>query len=310
MNMTNTPTYIYKELKKRGINVEVIDDNYSLMRYYHKRKWHRLRGCITEDVASISRFICDTKSVAERFAKQVGMPIPASTQYKSLDQAIKFMNKHGTIVVKPLDAAHGHGITLNITSKTALKRALSYAKKFSDHPPLLQQMVQGQDVRIMVIGGKYVAAVRRVPAAVKGDGKHTIEQLIKRENKRPHRAKGKRGRLGPINMQAAKSFLNRRIFRVPDSNETVPVVGMGNTSIGGHAEDYTDELPKEIYKMAEKFARELKLPVCGVDIILDDDNNYNFIEANASPGFGPHHHPQVGERRNVTKVFVDLILNK
>ena len=308
MNMSNTPTYIYKGLKKRGVTVELIDDRYSLMRYKRKNKWHYLRGCVTEDVTAISRFICNTKIVAEKFAKDIGMPVPVSENYESFEKAEKFMHKYSPIVVKPLDSAHGNGISLNVTSKTELKKALKRVKEFSSEPPLLQQMVDGKDVRIMVIDGKYVAAVRRVPAAVVGDGKHSIEELIKLENRGSHRSSGKRGRLKIINLQAAKAFLKRRVVKVPRRGEKVSVVGMGNTSMGGHAEDFTDKLPAKIYKKAEKFAAKLNLPVCGVDIILDDKGNYHFIEANASPGFGPHHHPRVGKKRDVTGAFIDMLM--
>lgn len=307
-NFANTATYIYKELKKRGVRVESIDDRYGFMRYRHNGEWHRLRGCLTEQASAVSLLICETKSIAETVARTIKMPVPASERYESLDQAIKFMKRHGAIVVKPLDSAHGNGISLNVKSKTHLEKAIRLAKKYSRRAPLLQQMVEGRDVRIMVIDGKFVAAVTRVPATVLGDGKHSIEELIKRENKNPRRSSGFRGRLKVINIQAAKAYLSGKMRRVPKKGEAVPVVGMGNTSMGGHAEDYTDKLPAKIYRMAEKYARSLKLPVCGVDIILDDDGNYYFIEANAAPGFGPHHHPRIGEERDVTGAFVDMLL--
>lgn len=307
-DMTNTPTYIYKELKKRGIKVEVVDSKYGLMRYHHKGRWHLLRGCVTHKASSVATFICNRKSVAEIFASRSGMPVPASESFESFDQALRFIKKHGSIAVKPLDAAHGYGISLNVGSKTELIKALRRAKKHSMRPPLLQQMVGGHDVRIMIIDGKYAAAVMRVPAMVTGDGKHTVLELIERENEKPYRSKGRRGRLGVISLDAAKAFLKRRLSKVPKKGEKVSVIGMGNTSIGGHAEDYTDRLPAKIYRKAEKFARELKLPVCGVDIMLDKDGKYHFIEANASPGFGPHHHPRVGAERDVTATFVDMIL--
>lgn len=308
MNMTNTPTYIYKELKRRGVKVEIIDERYSLMRYSHRNKWHLLRGCVTEELSAISRFICGEKDVADKFACEVGMPVPDTVQYQSIPQATEFMKRNSQIAVKPSDSAHGKGISLGVASATGLKKALSLAKKVSSKPPILQQMVDGKDVRIMIIDGKYIAAVRRVPASVVGDGKHSISELIEVENKGSHRSSGKRGRLKIIDFATAKAYLKRRVSRIPKRGETVTVVKMGNTSMGGHAEDFTDQLPAKIYKKAEQLANLLNLPVCGVDIMLSEDGSYYFLEANASPGFGPHHHPRVGRERDVTDKFVDMIL--
>ncbi len=310
MDMKNTATYIYEEFKRRKVKVEVIDESSGLMRYRHSGSWHRLRGCVAEGASSVSVFICNNKPVAEQIAKDIGMPVPVSQNYQSFDQAMKFVDKYSSIVVKPADSAHGHGISLDVSSKSALKKALSRAKKYSKKPPLLQQMVQGQDVRMMIIDGKYVAAVRRVPATVVGDGKHTLGELIEIENRRPIRTSSWRGQMRVISLEAAKSYLRRRVSKIPAKGDKVPVVGMSNTSIGGHAEDMTDQLPSTIYKKAEKFVRELGLPVCGVDILLDDSGKYHFIEANASPGFGPHHNARIGQKRDVTKLFVDMLLEK
>lgn len=311
MNMNNTATYIYKELKRREVPVEIISEQNSLLRYLHNDQWRMLKSCITDKASYPSCHICNTKTLAEIMAKSIDMPVPASTRHESLEESEKFMRKHQAIVVKPVDAAHGHGVSINIRSKTELKKALAAVKKYSKEPAILQQMVKGKDVRILVIDGKFVAAVSRVPATVTGDGKHTIQELIEMENKSPHRKDPSvkmRGRLAIINLSSARAYLKRKISRVPKAGEKVPVVGVGNTSLGGHAEDVTDEIPAKIYQKAEAFARKLHLPVCGVDILLDDNGQYHFLEANAAPGFGPHQHPVVGKSRDVTKIFVDMLL--
>ena len=309
MNMANTPTYIYKELQRRGVPVEIVQESAALMRYKHGGKWHLLKGCLTESAGYVACSICDKKTQTEIFAREAGLKVPKSVRYDNEDQAMEFIKDcGGPIVVKPLDAAHGHGISTKVSSKTGLRKAIRSAKKYSKLRPLLQEMVKGDDLRILVIGGKFTAAVRRVPATVVGDGEHTVATLIEIENEKGHRSKGKRGRLKVISLKNAKSFMNRRIGYVPKKGEIVPVVGVSNTSMGGHAEDATADVTKEIRKKAEAFAKLLSLPVCGIDIMLEENGDYHFIEANARPGFGPHHHPRVGKARNVTKVFVDYLL--
>ena len=306
--MLNTSSYIYKELKRRKVRVELLNDDSALMRYRHNNQWHLLMGCVSEGTSRIASEICGNKAQSEYFARLAKLNVPSSCLYESEEQAIEFMKQFDSIVVKPLDAAHGNGISTRVKTKTDLRKAIAAVRRYSKRPALLQEMVTGSDVRIMVIDGKFVAAVRRVPPTVIGDGKHTVEKLIEMENENPMRTAGKRGRLKVISLEAARSFLKRHIGRVPKEGEIVPVSGVSNTSMGGHAEDATDEIEPAVRRQAERFAKLLNLPVCGIDIMLNDDGSYYFIEANSQPGFGPHHHPRVGKPRNVTKAFVDMVL--
>lgn len=308
MNMTNTPTYIYKELQRRGIPIELINEKARLMRYYVNGEWHLLKGSLTEEARFVGCSVCDNKFLSEYFARQVGLSPPVSVRYEGGDRAKQFLEQYTTIVVKPLNAAHGNGVSLNITSFAELERAVAAARQYSKAPPILQEMIYGDDLRLLLIGGKYTAAVRRVPAAVVGDGVHTVEELIAIENAQSHRSSGKRGKLKIINADAARSYLKQAINDIPNKGQRVAVVGVSNTSMGGHAEDATDDVPPEIRVKAEDFAKTLKLPVCGIDIMLEKTGKYYFIEANARPGFGPHHHPRFGTRRDVTKLFVDYLL--
>lgn len=308
MNMLNTPTYIYEELKRRKVKVEIISEEDMLMRYYHDGRWRFIKGCFDETASVLAMKFCNDKRLTEYIAKQVKLKLPASERFESEAQAMRFIERHGPVVIKPVDTAHGNGISMNVKSRTGLKKALALAKKFSNKPPLLQQFVQGSDVRMLIIDGKFAAAVRRVPATVVGDGEHTIAELIDIENNRPVRSKSISGKLKIISLHAARAYLSRKIRKVPKKGEKVEVVGVSNTSMGGHAEDYTDQVPKAAIKHAEAFAQKLRMPLCGVDIILGEDDDYSFIEANSSPGFGPHHHPRVGKERDVTAKFVDMLL--
>lgn len=312
MNLNNTANFIYKELKRRQVPVEVVSEEHSLIRFFHNNRWQMLKSCLTERASYSSCYICNTKPMSEVVARTVGFPVPTSAMYESMDQAVEFMASNAPIVVKPVDAAHGYGVTVNIKTKSDLKKALTVARQYSTEPAILQKMVNGHDARLLIINGKYVAAVRRVPAFVTGDGEHTIEQLIEIENQRPDRkdiAVKMRGRMARISLDSAKAYLKRKINRIPKAGEVVSVVGVGNTSLGGHAEDITEDIPREMYEKAEAFAEKLHLPVCGVDVLIDDTGEYHFLEANASPGFGPHHHPRAGKARDVTRVFVDMLIS-
>ncbi len=308
MNMTNTPTYIFEELQRRKVPVELINEKAMLMRYFHNDDWHFVKGCFDEKASIMATKICNDKTLAEYIAREVGLHVPASMRFTNEADAMEFIREYGPTVVKPVDTAHGHGISMNVRSRTGIKRALMHAKKYSKKKPMLQQYVSGHDVRLLIIDGKYAAAVRRVPAMVTGDGTHTVAELIEIENNQPYRSSGLSGKLKIISLRSAKAYLERHIRKIPKEGEQVAVVGVSNTSMGGHAEDFTVQVPKDIRRKAEAFAKRLHMPLCGVDIILNDNGDYSFIEANSSPGFGPHHHPRFGKSRNVTKKYVDYLL--
>lgn len=311
--LKNTPLYIMKELQKRGIEVEVLDESASLLRFKTPEgQWRLLKSCVSDTSSAVGRFICDHKDVSNILARLVGMPLIPSIVYENDDQAAAFLDEHQPTVVKPVNGAHGAGVTVNISTIDDLKKAVEVAKEQDPwNEVLLQKMIHGDDARLLVIGGRFVAAVRRIPAQVKGDGVRSLKELIEHENEtNPKRVTGYTGTMRKIDMESAQSFLKEDINRVPGKGECVQVIGTSNTSMGGVAVDETESIPKGIIKKVEALAAELRLPTCGVDFLIDGKGDYYFLEINGSPGFGPHIHPHKGESRNVTKLFVDDLLSR
>jgi cyanophycin synthetase len=310
--LKNTPSYILKELQRRDIEVEVLDEKNSLLRFRSPGgKWRFLLSCVSDQSSAVGRFICNHKDIALMAARMSDLPLVPDTVYENDEQAIAFMQEHTPIVTKPIDGAHGRGVSVAIEDVSQLKEAVHLAREADpDGKVLLQKMVAGEDARLLVIGGRFVAAVRRIAAHVTGDGQRTLKELIEHENKNnPKRVTGYTGTLRQIDMAAAKKFLQEDISKIPDKDERVQVVGMSNTSMGGYAVDATDEIPQDIATKVEALAEALHLPTCGVDFLIDADKNYYFLEINGSPGFGPHIHPHEGKARDVTKVYVDWLLS-
>ncbi len=176
---------------------------------------------------------------------------------------------------------------------------------------LLQQKVVGSDLRILVVGGRFVAAARRIPASVVGDGKKTVRELILHENQtNPERGENDEKRLSKINVDASERFLGSKLDSViPAKGQEVTVVGTANIGAGGRAVDYTDKVPAKIIAAAEAFAQKVKVVACGVDFIWNEETgDYYFIEGNACPGFCLHIAPAEGTSRPVDKYFVDALL--
>lgn len=310
-----TTRIVMDELKRRGIPVEIVTQQpVVLLRYFFEGTWHLLRSTMPETTSAVGRAICDEKLLSAAVATAADIPVPVTAIYTKMEEAMAFMRQHGSIVVKPPDAAHGHGVTVGVTDAGALQRAVDFAVAASDSETvLLQQKITGSDLRMLVIAGKFVAATCRIPASVVGDGKQTIRELIERENAtNPERGENDEKRLSLISLDASERFLGTALDTViPAEGEEVTVVGTANIGAGGRAKDYTDIVPAEIIAAAETFARTVKVITCGVDFIWDEDTGeFFFIEGNACPGFCLHIEPAEGTPRPVDRYFVDALLGK
>jgi len=235
-------------------------------------------------------------------------------------QAKQLIERHGKIVIKPLDGGHGQGITVNIEAEKELLDAIKYARQFSrlgSDIVIAQQMLKGllHDARIIVIGGEFVAAVKRIPAAVTGDGKKNLLQLIEFENS-TFRGEPYYAKLAKINTEAAKKFLGERINYVPAKSERVTVMGIANYGQGGELVDITDDIPSWLSKEAEKIAHITGLPVCGVDYLsleplsqatTPGDFSVFCIEVNKCPSLAIHDCPTIGKDRGAVKAYVEYL---
>lgn len=234
-----------------------------------------------------------------------------------LAEAMDLIKKYGQVVVKPIDGGHGKGVTVAVKAKKRLEAAIKIAKEHNKTGTavIVQQMLDGPlfDIRISVVGGRAVGAILRTPAAVTGDGKKTVGELIKHENEtcrgEPYKAK-----LARVDMAVAKKYLGDKLDHIPGQGEKVTVVGVANYGQGGELIDITDNVPAWLIKEAEKIAAILELPVCGVDFLSLKDiskklkrTDVYFIEANKCPSLAIHDRPTTGKDRGAVKAFVEYL---
>lgn len=307
-----TSRLIFDELATQGVAVETFDAQAGLLRYRHNDRWNYIFSSRPESTSGIGVKICAEKDLATKLAIALDVPTPATLLYNDELAAKDFLKIYKTIVAKPLDASHGDGVTVNIRTHNEFIEAYKLACASSrSGQVILQQQVTGDDLRVLVVGGKYVAACKRIPARVFGDGKSTVLQLIEHENKtNPLRSHGYKTQLNVIDTEAAKRYLKGQINSIPANKQEVRVVGAANMGTGGEAVDITNSLPSQIIKDAEKLAQALKITACGVDFMYNSKTQeYNFIEANSTPSFGLHENPTHGQAQPVTKRFVDYILS-
>ncbi len=220
------------------------------------------------------------------------------------------------IVIKPLRGNQGKGATIHILNWNEAVSALNLALQFGKHV-LVEKFVSGHDFRLLVINNKFVAAAKRIPAQVIGDGKLTIEQLIEEVNSDPKRGHGHQMSLTKIIVdQDTLNLLKKRrlsLISIPKNGIVVALKSTANLSTGGTAIDVTDEVHPENIFMAERLSKIINLDICGVDVMSPtlseplQQIGGVVLEANAAPGFRMHLEPSQGKSRNVAKAVVDML---
>lgn len=255
--------------------------------------------------------VCQDKELTIRYLKAKGYRLPPSAPYRSLEQAKRFLDLHERIVIKPSVGERGRGVRANIGSPSALKPAISYAARqsVSGHV-LLQKHLVGDEYRMLVIGGRLFAAVRRLPASVQGDGRSTIEELVQRKKRQARGLTTK----SPLNAGIVKGHIGAEAMRrIPRKGEEVVFEWLRSRSLGGETEDVTDLVHPEYERILTAAASELGLVLCGFDLIIKDVTRppapiLPLLELNAKPGFEPHVNVSAGQSRNPAPALLDHIL--
>lgn len=310
--MSITPRLIVDELRRRSIKHKIISvgPTHAFISYEDELGNTRyVRNVITDKSGALSSRVVDNKVDSYAIARGLGINIPDTIilcKGDSVDYGL--LDSIGPVVVKPIDSAHGNGVTVSIGNRNDLDMAIAGARKFSNTIILQKHVEIFNDFRLLFIGGKFAAASKRVPASVIGDGVSNIASLIEEDNNSDRRQAGYSESLSLIPIDVARSFLGERFYNeVPMVGAEVQVVGMANIGMGGVAINVTDSIDGSLVDVASRFVGALDLDVCGIDFIADASDNYYFLEANASPSFGLHHYPNEGEAVDVTSIFVNLI---
>ncbi len=292
-------------------------NDHSLIQLGHGRYQKRLQATITSETQHIAVELASEKDETNRILGDLGLPVPRQALVYRLRRAIQAADRIGyPVVVKPLNANHGRGVTTNITDATQLEAAYDKAKEHSEGI-IVETFLQGLDHRLLVVNGELVAAAKRVPAHVVGNGKRTISKLVNKVNKDPRRGIGHEKVLTRISLDAAAELMLEQqgysIDSVPADGEEVYLQPTANLSTGGTAVDVTDVIHPDNKSMAERAILALGLDVGGVDFITTDitrsyrDVGGGICECNAAPGFRMHVAPSEGEPRNVAEPVIDML---
>jgi cyanophycin synthetase len=274
---------------------------------------------MTSMTSALAVDIAQDKKLTNQLLASAGLPVPRSEVVRSADDAVAAAKRIGyPVVTKPLDGNHGRGVGIGIRSDRAVRTGFNRAlKQARGGEVVVEQMVEGSDYRILVVGGQMVAVAERVPAHVVGDGTHTVRELVDITNADPRRGIGHEKVLTRIRLgEEADRILRaqkRSLDDVAEEGAVVHLAATGNMSTGGSAIDRTWEAHEDNVDIAEEAARVVGLDIAGIDFLAPDitkpvrETGGAIIEVNASPGFRMHTNPTEGDPQYAARPVIDLL---
>ena len=294
---------IVNEARRRGIGVEVVDAEGGFFRLTSGGRSILCRESLSELTTAVAMSICDDKAVARRTVARAGVRVPEQIEYESREQLRAFLARHGAVVVKPARGEQGRGVAAGLTDLEAALAAVERARAHSERV-LVEQCAQGEDLRLVVIDFKVVAAAMRRPPRVVADGHTSIRALIEHQSRRRAAATGGESSI-PIDAETERCvrLAGYALDDVPEAGVEVQVRKTANLHTGGTIHDVTDEVHPQLVAAAVKAARAIDIPVTGIDFIVPSPHapEYVFIEANERPGLANHEPQPTAER------FIDLL---
>lgn len=284
--------------RRRGIGVEILDATDNYFRLTHGGRSIVCRESLSELTSSIAMSRCTDKATTTRLLRAAGLRVPEQKLAARPAANLTFLKKHEALVVKPAVGEQGAGITVGVRTPAELTRAVETARKMG-HKVILEEMVTGQDLRVIVINDEVVAAAIRRPPVVVGDGMHTVLELVHKLSRRRAKATGGESKI-PIDRELRRTVMNAgyTLDDVLEAGVEVTVRRTANLHTGGTIHDVTPELHPDLAAAARRAARTLGIPVTGLDFIVKapDEPDYVIIEANERAGLANHEPQPTAER--------------
>ncbi len=292
-------------------------NRYSLVQLGHGKYGKKIQATVTGETRHIAVEMASDKEETNKLLGDLGLPVPKQRLVYSPREAVRAAERVGyPVVVKPLNANHGRGVSINLDTAEAVETAFANAREHG-RTVLVESFITGLDHRLLVVDGELIAASKRVPGHVVGDGRHTIEELVEIVNSDPRRGIGHEKVLTRLEFdhQAERLLALAGLERdsVPEEGRTVYLRSTANLSTGGTAVDVTDEVHPDNRQMAIRAAGAVGLDVAGVDFLTDDisrsfhETGGAICEVNAAPGFRMHVAPSEGTPRDAAGPVMDML---
>ena len=301
---------IVDEARHRGISVDVMNAERGYFRLTHGGHSIVCRESLSALTSAVAMSICDDKALTREVLTGADLRMPEQLRLTgdaddngAGDEVGPFLERYGRIVVKPARGEQGKGVAVDLRTREDTDAAIAEARKECE-TVLLEEFVEGQDLRIIVIGGEVVAAAIRRPAEIVGNGADTARTLIEKQSRRREAATGGESRI-PMDGETERCLRDAGygLDDIPEKGERVTLRKAANLHTGGTIHDVTDDLHPVLARAAVDAATALEIPVVGLDFLVPDvtEPECAIIEANERPGLANHEPQPTAER------FVDLL---
>lgn len=289
----------------------------SLVQFGHGRYQQRIQATTTGRTSNIGVELASDKEETNSILRDLGLPVPKQRMIRNARDAKRAAERIGfPVVLKPLSGNHGRGVSINLKTPEEVEVAFEKAREHGRNV-IVESFLEGFDHRLLVVNGKLVAAAKRMPGHVVGDGKSTIAELVEVVNSDPRRGVGHEKVLTRLEFDHQAERLLQKLgysaATVVEKDAIVFLRSTANLSTGGTAIDVTDVIHPDNREMAERTIKAIGLDIGGVDFLTQDitesyrDTGGGICEVNAGPGFRMHVAPSEGTPRDVAGPVIDML---
>ena len=302
----------------RGIPYRRLTDS-SLVQFGWGSRQRRIQAAETDRSSAISEAIAQDKDLTKQMLDAAGVPVPLGQVVTDAEAGWVAACEIGLpVVVKPRDGNQGKGVTVNILTREHFMAVYGVAAAISEDV-LVERFIPGHDHRLLVVGNQLVAAARREPPHVTGDGVHSVRELVEQVNSDPRRGEGHATSLTKIRFDdiavARLAVQGYNADSIIPLGERVVLRNNANLSTGGTATDVTDDVHPEVAARAVEAAQMIGLDICGVDVVCQtvhkplEEQGGGVVEVNAAPGLRMHLMPSFGKGQPVGEAIVSALFS-
>ncbi|HEX4859287.1 MAG TPA: cyanophycin synthetase [Usitatibacteraceae bacterium] len=289
----------------------------SLIQLGHGKHQQRIQATVTGRTSYIAVELAQDKEETNKILAAIGLPVPQQRLVRTAERAVAAAERLGyPVVTKPYNGNHGRGISVRLKTPDEVRAGFEAAKEHSTSV-IVETYLEGEDHRLLVVNGELIAATRRTPGHVIGDGVSTVRSLIEEVNKDPRRGVGHEKVMTRIELDEQAEMmlarLNMSADSIPAKDQVVMLRATANLSTGGTATDVTDIIHPDNRDMAVRAVVAIGLDVGGVDFLISDiTKSYKQVgggicEVNAAPGFRMHVAPSEGKPRDAAGPVIDML---
>ena len=286
----------------------------SMVQFGWGSRQRRIQAAELDATSAVAEAIAQDKDLTKKLLRAAGVPVPLGRPVTGVDDAWDAALEIGLpVAVKPQDGNQGKGVSVNISTRQHLDTAYQAAAEHGE--VMVEKFLPGSDFRLLVVGDKLVAASRREPPQVVGNGVHTVRELVDIVNRDPRRGEGHATSLTKIRFDeiAVAQLAGQALTpdAIPAKGRRVILRNNANLSTGGTATDVTDDVHPAVAARAVAAAQMVGLHICGVDLVCEsmlrplESQHGGVVEVNAAPGLRMHLSPSYGKGRAVGAAMIN-----